>query len=340
MSMKKNNLDLIFDEIVKKNEIIRKEKNRKAFLLNGAIKEIKALDIIERKQALDKLATYIYLDEMTEPYTRLMSQNGVLIKNVPSFKQLLIQATRRRQLYDFQPEWRLNNKTYAYKFVDRLGVRRPETYQSGVSLEKISLRRKSVLKPEGGSSSHGVFILGADSGFEVATGQKLNSFNAVLSKASEYLRSKHVKNNVWLLEEFVGEVDKEKISAPVDLKFYSFFGKVAFVLEVERAEKTRYCSWMPDGSLVDIGIFKPEDTFVGKGFSKNNILEVERLSSEIKAPFMRIDFIKSEDDFVFGEFTPRPGQFSLFNNEFDIYLGECYMRAEARLIKYLMKEHV
>jgi hypothetical protein len=32
-------------------------------------------------------------------------------------------------------------------------------------------------------------------------------------------------------------------------------------------------------------------------------------------PFMRIDTLLGEDDLVFGEFTPRPGQFHRFNAE-------------------------
>lgn len=43
--------------------------------------------------------------------------------------------------------------------------------------------------------------------------------------------------------------------------------------------------------------------------------------------------IKSRQAFSFGEFTPRPGQFSSFNKAFDRYLGECYLSAEGRLLK-------
>lgn len=95
----------------------------------------------ERYQVLEKMASLLSVDEMTEKFTRLLSQNKVPLTNAASFQQLLVQATRRRQLFDFQPEWKLNNKRNAYKFIDSLGVKRPETYAFNQPLAKIEPRK-------------------------------------------------------------------------------------------------------------------------------------------------------------------------------------------------------
>ena len=48
-------------------------------------------------------------------------------------------------------------------------------------------------------------------------------------------------------------------------------------------------------------------------------------------PYMRIDFLRGEYRFAFGEFTPRPGDFEGFNEATDRMLGELYLDAETRL---------
>ena len=137
------------------------------------------------------------------------------------------------------------------------------------------------------------------------------------------------------MEEFIGDFEGGKPLPPIDLKFYCFFGEVGFVLEVERANETRYCEWLPDGRLAETGRYEGR-SFVGSGFTNEQLEIAKRVSQAIPTPFMRIDFIKSKNAFSFGEFTPRPGQFSSFNKEFDRYLGECYLSAEGKVLKSLM----
>lgn len=293
----------------------------------------------ERYQVLEKMASLLSADEMTEKFTRLLSQNKVPLTNVASFQQLLVQATRRRQLFDFQPEWKLNNKRNAYKFIDSLGVKRPEIYAFNQPLAKIEPKKGTVLKPENGSSSHGVFIFDEQGGaFEVRSGETLPTVDKALAKATKMVESGTIKKDSWLLEEFIGDFDQGRPLPPVDLKFYCFYGEVGFVLEVERADQTRYCEWLPDGRLAETGRYEGR-SFVGSGFTNEQLEIAKRVSQAIPTPFMRIDFIKSKNAFSFGEFTPRPGQFSSFNKEFDRYLGECYLSAESRLMSSV-KEYV
>ncbi|RAU19187.1 hypothetical protein DN062_02655 [Nitrincola tibetensis] len=335
--LSKNRIDELLSALARADEKLKIEKEKKNIISNQIATAVQHLSSDVRRSVLQEMVALLSIDELTEKNTRLLSQNKIPLKNASSFQQLLVQATRRRQLFDFQPEWKLNNKRYAYDFIDKLGVKRPKTYAYNQPINKIVPINGSVLKPENGSSSHGVFIFDELGGvFEVRTGEVFSSAQNALDKATDLMKSGIIKKDSWLLEEFIGDFDEGVLVPPVDLKFYCFYGEVGFVLEVERANETRYCEWMPDGSLASTGRYK-DRSFIGGGFSTRHLETARHISKEILTPFMRIDFIKSRKDFAFGEFTPRPGQFSSFNQEFDRYLGECYLSAEARLFSHFYK---
>ncbi|UTA78624.1 hypothetical protein J4377_11670 [Halomonas sp. XH26] len=339
VSKREKEVNSLLAALAQAEEKVKSEKAEKMKLANQLAAAALKLPPEERQPVLERFGALLSADELTEKFTRLLSQNKIPLTNVASFQQLLVQATRRRQLFNFQPEWKLNNKRYAYKFIDELGVKRPETYAFNKPLADIAIRKSTVLKPENGSSGHGVFIFDEEDGaFEVRTGETLSSTKDALLKAKKLITSGVIKKDSWLLEEFIGDFEQGKPLPTVDLKFYCFFGEVGFVLEVERANETRYCEWLPDGRLAATGRY-PGKTFIGNGFSNEQLETAKRISKAIPTPFMRIDFIKSKNDFSFGEFTPRPGQFSSFNETFDRYLGECYLSAEGRLLNSV-KEYV
>ncbi|PIB49322.1 teichuronopeptide biosynthesis, partial [Pseudomonas sp. 2588-5] len=76
--------------------------------------------------------------------------------------------------------------------------------------------------------------------------------------------------------------------------------------------------------------------FEGEGFTKGELELVEKLSAELPVPFMRIDFLKTSKELVFGEFTPKPGNYDEFNQKTDQSLGEMYLEAEYKLIDDLI----
>lgn len=338
MSKSQQDVSALLEALTQAENKVQRAKKQKRTIANQIIAVLPKLPMEERLVVLDQLANLLTSDELTEKLTRLLSQHKVPLTNVASFKQLLVQATRRRQLFNFQPEWKLNTKRYAYKFIDELDVKRPETYAYNQPLASIQPKHGSVLKPENGSSSQGVFIFDVKGGaFEVRTGENLVTVDEALTKARRMLEKGTIKTNSWLLEEFIGDFEGGKPIPPVDLKFYCFYGEVGFVLEVERANETRYCEWLPNGRLAETGRYADKN-FIGSGFTSEQLEIAKRISKSIATPFMRIDFIKAKDKFVFGEFTPRPGQFSSFNREFDRYLGECYLSAESRLFKSIVKD--
>lgn len=335
-----NGIEALLVEFEKVEQQVKNKKKEKLFIADQLASLAESLDSKERSLLLTKVADLLSVDEMTERLTRLLSQNKVPLINVASFKNLLVQATRKRQLFDYQPEWQLNNKLAAYKFVDTLGIKRPKVYAFNKRLENIEYKKGTVLKPEHGSSSQGVFVLDQKGGaFEVRTGEMLSSKQELTTRAQALLNSGVIKKNAWFLEEFIGDFDEKGTPLPpVDLKFYCFFGEVGIVMEIERSNTTRYCEWLADGTLTETGIYE-DKKFLGQGFTEDQISLAKKISRNIFAPFVRIDFIKGKNQFSFGEFTPRPGHFSSFNKEFDQRLGEFYLKAESRLLKSLIKDN-
>src|SRR5699024_6795768 len=121
-----------------------------------------------------------------------------------------------------------------------------------------------------------------------------------------------------------------------DLKFYCFYGKVGLILEIIRYPEIRHCWWTRDFKRVTTGKYD-ESLFSGDAVSPEELQMIEQLSEEIPAPFVRIDFLQSENGLVFGEFTPKPGNYDDFDLKTDQLLGDYYIEAEARLIKDLLK---
>jgi hypothetical protein len=80
-----------------------------------------------------------------------------------------------------------------------------------------------------------------------------------------------------------------------------------------------------------------DDHFAGRGFTPEMLETAERISAEIPAPFLRIDFHSTGSELVFCEFTPTSGSIWSYGRETDQFLGECYLDAEARLLDDLLK---
>ena len=139
-----------------------------------------------------------------------------------------------------------------------------------------------------------------------------------------------VGKDEWIVEELITKNDKGCI-VPHDLKFYCFYGKVALIMEVCRYPKQMFCFWTNNGDIVFTGKYANK-FFTGKGFTQDQLELATSISLEIPAPFVRIDFLVAKDGLFFGEFTPRPGGYEMFNNKFDKMLGDFFIEAEERLI--------
>src|SRR5690554_4858401 len=184
VSKRQQDVTALLEALYQAEEKVQREKTQKRAIANQLVAALPNLPMEQRPAVLEQVASLLTADELTEKLTRLLSHHKVPLTNVASFKQLLVQATRRRQLFNFQPEWKLNSKRYAYKFIDELGIKRPDTYAFNQPLASIQPKQGCVLKPENGSSSQGVFIFDEQGGaFEVRTGETLATVDEALAKA-------------------------------------------------------------------------------------------------------------------------------------------------------------
>ena len=304
-------------------------------LINGVIAQLPNYTKSERKQLLEAVAEQVPSVELSEAFVRQASMVGAQLHSAASFRDCLTRATRRRQLSGIRNELALNNKARGNRFARSLGIAHPKRLSKALKIADIELQPNTVLKPTNGSSSHGIFVILANRIVEVKSGETVPSSELVKSKARDLLKRKIIKRDRWVLEELIGDVVGDSVTPASDLKFYCFYGQLGFVLEVERQTQTRYCEWLPSGERAQTGRYAGQQ-FEGLGFTAEQAEVALSISQQIPAPFMRIDFLRSSNQFVFGEFTPRPGQYNAFNAEFDRYLGEHYLAAEARLQRDLL----
>ncbi|WP_096190303.1 ATP-grasp fold amidoligase family protein [Evansella halocellulosilytica] len=273
------------------------------------------------------------IEEIPEFIVRLTEETDELsLNDVSSFKANLSQRSRMRQFDRQLPEWILDNKVNAYSFIDILNIKRPWVSENSYEFKEIPKKAGIVIKPASGAGARGVYlILGLDKMIDVKRGQTLHSWEELDFFVKEDLSTGWVNKDEWIIEELVIEDNESKIPAR-DLKFYCFYGRVALVLEIIRYPNVKYCWWTSTGERIKTGKYDGK-LFDGNGVPHDQIKLVETISKEIPSPFIRIDFLNGSNGMVFGEFTPKPGNYDQFNSKIDKLLGDYFIEAEARLRK-------
>ncbi|WP_217522749.1 ATP-grasp fold amidoligase family protein [Vibrio metschnikovii] len=266
----------------------------------------------------------IYPHEITEAIVRNKGKN--LLGKFSSFKTLIAQRTELRLRGLKCPEWELDDKKNAYNFIDSINVPRPMLI-SEFNINKMEEFTNGVVKPKYGSNSKGVFIIQDEFVYDVANREFIS-----LEEAKK--RMLEINMNPWLHETAVVSQSQSNddipFKPPHDLKFYSFYGEIALILEVRRYPDKKYCWWDVNGEVVSTGKYNT-DLFDGNGFTKEDLEIAKHVSKNIKSPFCRVDFLKTKEDFIFGEFTPRPGGFDEFDSETDRMLGDYFIDALIRI---------
>src|SRR5699024_2624242 len=286
---------------------------------------------IYRNSIYQKLMEGLSTEEIPEFMIRAgLTEQPIPLQNVASFRSALHMRMRRMQLRKTLPEWILDDKVNAYAFVDALGIPTPKVDEVTYSLKNIPQREGIVVKPSDGAGARGVYLVHRlDYIYDVKNSTVLTSFEALMTNMQNDLHDGAVAEDDWMIEEIIYE-NKESLMPARDLKFYMFYGKVGAVLEIVRDPEVRHCWWNANGERILTGKYE-ESLFHGKGITPEEISVVESLSEEVPAPFLRIDFLTSEKGIVFGEFTPKPGDYDDFNTETDRLLGDYYLDAQARL---------
>lgn len=282
-----------------------------------------------KMEVYKKVLEGLNVNELPEFIIKETEKLSLPIKQVSSFKLNMNIRSRKRNFGEFLPEWKLNDKKSAYDFIDELKINRPWTSEEYFTINELPKQENIVIKPAEGAASRGVYIIkGANDILDVSRSKNVENWLAMEKSMRDDLELKRVEKDKWIVEEFIYE-DDDRTPAR-DYKFLTFYGKVALVTEICRFPKNKHCWWNRDGKIVSTGVFE-KTRFEGEGITKEMIEMVEKLSLEIPAPFMRIDFLKTKEGLVFGEFTPRPGTYSKFDEETDRMLGDYFLEAEVRL---------
>ncbi|MCR6112295.1 hypothetical protein HXA35_18345 [Bacillus sp. A301a_S52] len=292
-------------------------------------------DTEQRNVVFNKLVDVYDIREIPEKIIRYAEETSANeINPVASFKtNLALRSTiRKKQLLTH--DHILDDKSLAYQLMDILDIRRPGRSTETFTSKKISSESGQVLKPVNSAGSRGVYIIYDETKIlKVKDASLFQGYDELKLRMIEDVQKGFVQNDEWFLEELI--YDREKQGPARDLKFYCFYGRVGLVLEIERYPNIKYCWWNRSGYRIHTGKYENQ-LFEGEGFTKGELELVEKLSAELPVPFMRIDFLKTSKEFVFGEFTPKPGNYDEFNQKTDQSLGEMYLEAEYKLIDDLI----
>ncbi|KGX87249.1 ATP-grasp fold amidoligase family protein [Pontibacillus litoralis] len=264
-----------------------------------------------------------------------LDEESIPLVSTASYRASLNMRMRQYQWMGSLPEWSLDDKQEAYAFMDQLDIRRPWTSEHSFPLSDMPQHTQVAIKPVDGAGSRGVYLVRAnDDIIDLKRANSIKSWNDLKTAMQEDLDSGWVEKDEWFMEELIFENKLEKQAAS-DVKFYCFYGKVGVILEIKRYPELAYCWWTADGQRIHTGKYEDE-LFKGQGVSKQELQLAANLSLEIPAPFIRIDFLRSEDGLVFGEFTPKPGNYDGFDQQTDQWLGDLFLEAEGRLSQDLL----
>ena len=227
------------------------------------------------------------------------------------------------------PSFVLDSKVLTSEFAKLLGVKTAKIYQVDSSIEDIEFINNTVIKPMYEHSAKGVFIYSDNEIVYLNKNIKFNNKEDAKQYAIGLVKDGTIRRDKWMVEEVIGQSG----SIARDLKFYCFYGEVGIILESDRLPGLRRCWYDDSFNIVNTG------KYVNSSFEgDNNAIELKPLldlakeiSLELPIPFVRIDFLVLNNEIFLGEFTPIPGGYTSFNQEWDQKLGEIYQSAMARI---------
>lgn len=302
-------------------------------LLERLARTVGKINEPELKNHLYEQTAYLYKKARLPEYLiRRATENDIALNDLDSFSENLVRNFRKRQMRGDMPEVILDDKKVAYDFVKQLGFSIPKQ-SNAFTLDALRPESNMTIKPIDSDGGRGVYLVYSPSNiYDIKRERKIADWNQLVESMKEDLSKGWVKEDKWFKESLLSLNEDEPAR---DLKFYSFYGHVALILEVKRSGKTTYCWWDSTGAKIDTGKYQ-DSLFNGIGVTADEIKQVSHLSKHIPVPFMRIDFLRTSEGLVFGEFTPKPGHFDKFNDKTDQMLGERFLTAEADLVNDLL----
>lgn len=295
----------------------------------------------EHREQLNKLLDVASPHHVRDVMLHWMAKEKMFVGRSLSFMNSIVAKTEVARLGGRMPGWALQDKQSSFEFMDLLEIRRPEAPDTTLPFNDLELVPGTVVKPAKGSGSMGCYwIFAEDEIVHVKDGKIFNDRESLQNHAFSVLNDNSsatsASRDKWITEELILS-DVEHRQPAIDLKFWTFYGKVAFVSEINRYPETLWDFWSPNGERIDAPGGWQVTRHEGHGFEPEHLKIVERISSQIPYPFMRIDMLRGDGELVFGELTPRPGSSNVLTPEWDRQMGEMWGLAENRLQQDLIK---
>lgn len=281
------------------------------------------------------------VDSLTHPDVSMVTRSYELdcIPHSDSFWRSIVARRRKKQL-GFVPEKYLGiRKDDDERFASLADVRTPNTVFTGAFSEALTEKRPAVLKPVVSSDSRGAFYLFRDTIYSISKSSFLAGLDDLERSARLEVGDVAVDSGEWQVQDMVTYGDEPA----TDLKFYCFYGRIGTVLEVSRYPALNYAYFDEHLKPISFRLDERSTSFQahpsvipGLGVSDSHLADVARLSLSIPVPFMRIDFLNSDEGLVFCEFSSAPGMSHSLSPDHNRRLGRMYHEAEMRLVGDLL----
>lgn len=238
-------------------------------------------------------------------------------------------------------------------FFHKIGVMTPKRFFEGPlkDLAGVELPDEFVIKPEFGSTSHGVFIVQgrADNGYLVAGHDEPRNLDFIVATLSEVEKKYGLRegDGHFIVEELMR--DRDGIGPAPDIRAFMFQGRAGFFSIESKDRKTGILTTaLFDEEFqpipLDSGRFWPYerstlDNFVQRP-APTNYAEIanvaRRVSVAVPTPFARIDLYNSHRGIMLGEVTLTPGSFyygtrQVMSSDESARLGQLWEEAERSL---------
>jgi glycosyltransferase involved in cell wall biosynthesis/Tfp pilus assembly protein PilF len=259
-------------------------------------------------------------------------------EGMPLFSEMI-----RRRNHDWwkgkKDMWQksLSAKLKGREYVEGLGLKVPELYWKGETIEEIplfeTLPPNFVLKPEKGWSSNNVYCM--KGGEDILTHQTHTRESIV----GALLDDEFVVNNkpAIMIEELLEPEEKQvQDGLPRDFKFYCFGEEIAMVHVALRKSEIHkdqnvHQYYSPEFKIITDRVMKNRQQGqnpIEKPDCWDEMVEVVRIIGKSLGIYMRIDMFPTSRGAVFGEFTPTPHGGNGYSSYADQYLGSFWKGEE------------
>lgn len=193
-------------------------------------------------KSLERLLQQVSPHHIGHSLLKRLNRKGLSPGRTHSFYHRLCLAASRDNKKQLLPHWKLNSIGAGYRFVDALGVRRPQNSPAPTRFRDLEFSVPCVVKPWRGTNSRGCYLVyGDDRIVHVKDNSEFRNWSEVEQHAASLMAPERKGTRLrdsWTVEELILEDAKRRVPAR-DYKFYAFYGEVHLVQEIQRAPERR-----------------------------------------------------------------------------------------------------